>query len=135
MLAGNIIAIELDGCIRDESTQTVMPGALDAIYHLINEHYRIVILIDDEANKKSIEDWLISCDKPMLTNIVAESVVVTSFGSPTAIISARALRYTDWKDMEKYFIGRNVEVPKQIKFWKVKSYDMGRSIDEIPDPV
>jgi hypothetical protein len=113
MIEGSVVIIDIaDAFIHHRVpkgfTETRVPaiGLFDFIDHLINQaNLRIAILIPDVSKQKEIEDWLITQHSPMLSYITIKSVVVTNSPPPASvIISSRAIRFTNWADMTKYFI-------------------------------
>jgi hypothetical protein len=78
----------------------------DFIDRMVNYQYkRIAIYISDPTKQKEIEDWLIETHHPMLNYITVKSVIVTNSPPKSqAYISSRAIRFTNWADIERYFI-------------------------------
>ncbi len=99
MSEGAFITIDIED-VRSSS------GAFDFIDRMVNYEYkRIAIYVDDPLKIKLTEDWLIDHHKPMVTYIGIKSVIVTNSPPKSQIfISSRAIRFTNWADIERYFI-------------------------------
>jgi hypothetical protein len=100
-MEGTFIALDIN-----DIQQTPL-AAFSFIDRLINYDYkRIAIIILDPTKQKQVEEWLVEQHKPMLVHLTIKSVIVTNAVPATTIayISSRAIRFTNWLDIERYFI-------------------------------
>lgn len=99
------IAIDFDGVIcKREGIPTIMnwedakpmEGALDAINLLIKQGYKIWVFTSNERPDKVLE-FLAIHGFPELK--------ITNIKEPAHVyIDDRAIRFTNWQDMRKYFV-------------------------------
>jgi 5'(3')-deoxyribonucleotidase len=99
------IAIDFDGVIcQRKGIPTIhnwnnaepMEGALDAIVLLLRMKYEIWIFTSNPEPKK-VKEWLDKHGFPLLE--------VTNIKKPAHVyIDDRAIRFTNWQDMRKYFV-------------------------------
>jgi hypothetical protein len=110
-MEGLTITVGFEDAVQDSQTKQPILGVFDFIDHFINQQFgRIVIYIPNFAKQKEVEEWLIDHHKPCLIYISIKSVVVTNIVPDSlAIISPSSVRFTDWKDMERYFCGYRTE--------------------------
>ena len=99
-MEGVFVTIDYDDVLPDPK------AAFNFIDRMINYEYkRVAIYISDPTKQTEIENRLIDLHKPMLTYITVKAVIVTnSFPKSVAYISSRAIRFTNWADIERYFI-------------------------------
>jgi hypothetical protein len=102
--------MEGDCVVIDYDDMTPSSGVFDFIDRMINyANMRVVIYLNNIAGKDLVEKWLIAQHHPMLTYITIGAVVVTDkIPQFLALISSRAIRFTNWRDAEKYFIGNRI---------------------------
>lgn len=102
------IIIEFNDTVAegDLFSPTPVIGVFDFIDHIINTlNGKIIIHIADISKKKAIEEWLIDHHRPLLVCISIKSVEVSDvIPKYSAYISSRAIRFTNFKDIERYFI-------------------------------
>lgn len=99
------IAIDFDGVIckrrgiptiRGWDNDEPMEGALDAINLLIRQGKKVWIFTSNSEPEKIVE-WLARNGFPKLE--------VTNIKKPAHVyIDDRAIRFTNWQDMRKYFV-------------------------------
>jgi hypothetical protein len=108
MLEGSTIVIAFSGTVAESVGEQILPvaGVFDFIDRLVNTAYcKIVLYITNIERKKDIEEWLMAYHHPMLTYLSINSVIVSDIiPKHAAFISQRAIRFTNWVDMERYFI-------------------------------
>lgn len=101
------VCVDFDGVIHryskgyfDSTAYDVpMDGAKESLLKLINQGYRIVVFSARDA--ADIKEWL----HFHFMGTPLEHLEVTNVKIPALVyIDDRALRFTNWKDMEKYFI-------------------------------
>ena len=110
MIEGSVLILEFNGAVAKENSPSENPipmeDVFDFIDHTINNAYcRIIIHIAHMDIQKPIEEWLIKHHHPMLTYLTIKSVEVTNvIPKYAAYISPRAIRFTNFQDMERYII-------------------------------
>lgn len=101
------LCVDFDGVIHaytkgyhDKTAYDVpMPGAYESLLKLKGQGYRIVIFSARDAQE--IKQWLTLhwCGTPL------ENLEVTNIKIPAiAYVDDRAIRFTNWRDIEKYFL-------------------------------
>ena len=106
MSEGSFIILEFVGTVAKENSSLPMEGVFDFIDHAINiAYHRIIIHISNRDTRVATEDWLIKYHPPMLIYLTIKSVEVTNvIPKYAAYISPRAIRFTNFQDMERYII-------------------------------
>ena len=108
MLEGSTIVIAFSGSVAKSFEDRIVPmdGVFDFIDRIINTAFcKVILYVSNIERKKDIEEWLMAYHHPMLTYLSIKSVEVTDvIPKHAAFISQRAIRFTNWGDIERYFI-------------------------------
>lgn len=105
------IAIDWDDTVVDRDSQKPLPGAFESIEKLLEEH---LVFIFSARDPREIVDWFEGKDFYFNVEKIPDHaeewtkkgvVGVTNRKLPcTAYLDDRAIRFTNWKDVLKYFI-------------------------------
>jgi|GEM_PF-3221571 5'(3')-deoxyribonucleotidase len=95
-----IIAVDFDATLANEKTRLPLPGARHVLKALVEKGHEVYILTArEEVDHGVIKDWLRLHGFPQnieVTNIKKNHTRI--------IIDDRAIRFTNWNDISKYFL-------------------------------